>query len=250
MRYLVISDLHSNLEALQAVLTAAKDRYERVICCGDLVGYGPDPNPVVDWVRDHAVAVVRGNHDKASCGVTDAEDFNHAARAAALWTRGHLTVENLDYLRALPVGPLLVDGFQIVHGSAQDEDEYIFVAQDAYQDFPMLGHRLTFFGHTHLQGGFVRMGGGLVVTVQPSFRTGLAWQQLELQERDQYLLNPGSVGQPRDGDSRAAFAIYDSGAGLGLVEYWRTPYDFTATQRKMAAANLPEVLSRRLALGR
>src|SRR3989442_14590631 len=125
MRYLIITDLHANLEGLQACLEAAKGRYDQVICCGDVVGYGPDPNAVTEWVREHAAAVVRGNHDKACCGITDAEEFNQAARAAALWTRDVLTPENLEYLRKLATGPAEVDGFQIIHGSVQDEDEYI-----------------------------------------------------------------------------------------------------------------------------
>ena len=250
MRYLVVSDLHSNLEALEAVLAAARGRYDRVICCGDLVGYGADPNAVVEWVRANAVAVVRGNHDKACCGITDALEFNTAARAAAHWTRAQLTAENMSYLQALPVGPLPIDGFQIVHGSVQDEDDYIFVARDAAEDFPRLGHRLTFFGHTHLQGGFVRVAGGGVLAVEPSFSPGVASQVLELQERDQYLLNAGSVGQPRDADSRAAFATYADDVGFGVVEYWRAPYDIAATQAKMALAGLPDVLIRRLSLGR
>ena len=134
MRYLIVSDLHANLESLKAVLSAVENRYDRVVCCGDLVGYGPDPNPVVDWVRANAVAVIRGNHDKACCGVTEAEDFNQVARTAALWTRQRLTAENLAYLRALPAGPLEVDGFQIVHGSVQDEDEYLYNVADARAD--------------------------------------------------------------------------------------------------------------------
>ncbi len=250
MRYLIVSDLHANLEGLQAVLSAAANRYDRVICCGDIVGYGPDPNRVTEWVRENAAAVVRGNHDKACCGIADAQEFNQVARAAALWTRACLTAENLEYLRSLAVGPMEVGGFQIIHGSIQDEDEYIFVAQDAVQDFPYLGCRLTFFGHTHQQGGFERVAGEAVRAIKPSLKSGVASKTLELRERDQYLLNPGSVGQPRDGDSRAAFVIYTSDQGLGMVEYWRVPYDIVATQQKMLQAGLPQVLALRLSFGR
>ena len=250
MRYLIVSDLHANLESLQAVLSAVENRYDRVVCCGDLVGYGPDPNPVVDWVRANVVAVIRGNHDKACCGVTEAEDFNQVARTAALWTRQRLTAENLAYLRALPVGPLEVDGFQIVHGSVQDEDEYLFNVADARPQFPQLGYQLTFFGHTHMQGGFLRHGAGAVHAVQPTFQMGVASKSLHLEEREQYLLNPGAVGQPRDGDNRAAFVIHSRDGELGQVEYWRVPYDIAATQQKMLEAGLPSVLATRLSLGR
>jgi predicted phosphodiesterase len=249
MRYLVISDIHSNWEALKAVLEAAEGRYGRILCCGDLVGYGPSPNAVVDWVRANVAAVVRGNHDKASCGISDAQDFNSVARAAALWTRQELSVENMNYLRSLPAGPLLIGGFQIVHGSVHDEDEYVFLPLDAQEDFDRLGYPLTFFGHTHQQGGFVRVAPQRINVVQAPRGAGITSADLELREREQYLLNPGSVGQPRDGDPRAAFAIYDQGQ-RGVVEYWRAPYDIAATQCAMARAALPEILIQRLALGR
>ena len=250
MRTLVISDLHGNWEGLEAALEAASGRYERIVCCGDLVGYGPDPNRVTDWVRANVKAVVRGNHDKACCGITDAAEFNALARAAVFWTRDQLTPENLTYLRNLPVGPMVLDGFQMVHGSVAHEDEYLFGPRDAADDFLLLSQRLTFFGHTHLQGGFIRYAGGPVRVVEPRFPRGTGAHSLELSDREQYLLNPGSVGQPRDGDSRAAFAIFSDEEALGVVEYWRAPYDILATQRKMLAAGLPDVLARRLSLGR
>lgn len=250
MRYLIITDLHANLEGLQACLAAAEGRYDTVICCGDIVGYGPDPNAVTDWVRANVVAVVRGNHDKACCGITDAEEFNQAARDAALWTRDCLTPENLEYLRNLPVGPTVVDGFQIVHGSIRDEDEYVFVVQDAAQDFPNLGHQLTFFGHTHLQGGFAQLPDQELRAIRPSYHPGIATLRLEIEENVTYLVNPGSTGQPRDGDSRAAFVIYYPDEGRGLVEYWRVPYEIEATQKKMMSAGLPQVLALRLNFGR
>lgn len=252
MRYLIISDIHGNLEGLEAVLCAAEGRYDQAVCCGDLVGYGPDPNPVTDWVRQNVVAVVRGNHDKACCGIDGAEDFNPAARTAARWTQNRLSDENLTYLRNLPVGPVQLPDFQLVHGSVRDEDEYLFVPQDAVMDFPYLGHRLTFFGHTHRQGGFIRAATShtRVRAVELHFREGPDSRELELDESDQYLLNPGSVGQPRDGDSRAGFVIYTSDQGCGVVEYWRVPYDIERTQRKMIDAGLPVPLADRLAFGR
>jgi len=250
MRYLIISDLHSNLEALEAAVQAAEGRYDRVVCCGDVVGYGPDPNAVTDWVRQNVVAVVRGNHDKACCGITDAQDFNTVARTAAMWTRERLTGENLEFLRNLPIGPVSVNGFQILHGSIDDEDEYVFVVEDAIHGFPALGHVVNFFGHTHVQGGFLRTAVGGAQTIRPGLDRDLCSKVMELRPDDQYLINPGSTGQPRDGDARAAFCIYDTEPAPGVVEYCRVNYDVAVTQKKMKEAGLPEVLSLRLAFGR
>jgi len=250
MRYLVVSDLHSNLEALAAVLEASAGRYERVVCCGDLVGYGADPNPAVDWARKNVAVIVRGNHDKACCGTSEGEDFNPLARYAALWTRAQLTPENLAYLRELPSGPIQVDGFQLVHGSVADEDEYVFFAEHAALTYPYLDSSLTFFGHTHIQGGFARLGLGPVRSIQVSFPEGSGWKAFELHEREQYLINPGSVGQPRDGNPRAGFAIYDSDLTPGTVEYGRVAYDVARAQQKIRLAGLPPRLADRLAVGR
>lgn len=247
LRFFIISDLHANIEGLQAVLEAAEGRYDKIICCGDIVGYGPDPNAVTDWVRKNVAAVVRGNHDKACCGITDAQEFNAAARAAAIWTRECLTGENLSYLRNLAAGPMPVDSFQILHGSIEDEDEYVFVVDDAMHGFPKLGVQVNFFGHTHIQGGFLRVPAG-AQTIRPALGKGIANKSLEVKDPEQYLINPGSTGQPRDGDSRAAFVIYTPEERV--VEYWRAPYNVVATQQKMKNAGLPEVLSLRLSFGR
>jgi len=117
VRYLILSDLHANLEALEAVLNASAGLYDQTICCGDLVGYGADPNAVADWVREHCPLVVRGNHDRASTGQEDLEWFNPVARAAAVWTLETLSPENSAYIRDLPRGPLVMEGFEVVHGS-------------------------------------------------------------------------------------------------------------------------------------
>src|SRR5580658_392753 len=126
MRYLILSDIHANLTALETVLDAAKGRWDQAVCLGDLVGYGPDPNEVIDRVRALSVATIRGNHDKAISGLADPDEFNPVARNAVLWTRGQLSPENLEYLEKLPQGPLPVNGFSIVHGAIHDEDEYVF----------------------------------------------------------------------------------------------------------------------------
>jgi len=248
VRYLILSDIHSNVEALLSVLEAAQGEYERVICCGDLVGYGPDPNPVTDWVRNHATAVVRGNHDKACCGITDAETFNDVARFAAYWTRDRLTPANLEYLKNLPQGPLEVDErFAILHGSPRDEDEYVTSSWEAAELLEHLPRQLSFFGHTHLQGGFLREADGAVAGIPCPPCSSDGRKVLKIQPQETYFLNPGSVGQPRDGDSRAAFAIFDT---AGTLEYRRVPYPLEMTMTKMRAAGLPEYLAHRLSLGR
>ncbi len=244
MRYLVLSDVHSNWEALEAVLHDATGDYDQVICCGDLVGYGADPNRVTEWIRSHAQAVVRGNHDKACSGLEDPGWFNASARLAAEWTAARLTTENLHYLRALPRGPLQVADFQIFHGSPTDEDEYLIFARAA-DVVPHLTTLVSFFGHTHWQGGFAFYGGStrrLARVPDYATRTPVA-----LEPNVFYLINPGSVGQPRDQDPRAAYAIYDD--ANRTVEFRRTSYRIRIAQAKILRAGLPSALAERLAEG-
>src|SRR5712692_4460580 len=131
MRYLILSDIHANNTALDASLSAVQGRWERAVCLGDVVGYGPDPNEVIDRVRTLQATIIRGNHDKAACGLVDAEDFNPVAREAATWTRENLRADNLSYLQQLPQGPLETDGLALVHGAFYDEDEYVFAPAQA-----------------------------------------------------------------------------------------------------------------------
>lgn len=245
MRYLILSDIHANWEALEAVLAHASGAYETVVCCGDLVGYGADPNPVVDWAREAVTAVVRGNHDKACVGLDDLEWFNPVARTAALWTENALTPDNLSYLRNLPKGPLTVDAFQILHGSPLDEDEYLISTLAATQVTAYLEVSPSFFGHTHLQGGFVFRQTGVrrIEKLGPQTEQRL----VHLKEDALYLINPGSVGQPRDGDPRAAYLVYD--VERRLLEYHRVPYPIQTAQAKIREAGLPGVLADRLTAG-
>jgi diadenosine tetraphosphatase ApaH/serine/threonine PP2A family protein phosphatase len=246
VRYLVVSDLHSNWEALEAVLEDTEGQYDRVVCCGDLAGYGPDPNRVLDWARANLHAVVRGNHDRACCGLEDLEWFNPVARAATVWTMAQLNPVNFDYLLQLPAGPLMADGFQLIHGSPLDEDEYLISATDARNVFDYLEASVSFFGHTHLQCGYARADGYFQIMRQ------LDPFQAEVRHRLDsdgiYLINAGSVGQPRDGDPRAAFALFDN-ESLEVVQR-RVSYDYEATRRKIEASGLPDVLGSRLAIGR
>ncbi|HEY6292422.1 MAG TPA: metallophosphoesterase family protein [Terriglobia bacterium] len=247
MRYLIVSDIHSNLEAFTKCLEVARGRYQEVLCLGDLVGYGPDPNGVVDAVREIASVTIRGNHDKACCGITEAEDFNPLARLATLWTREQLTPPNLASLRNLPMGPVELEGFEFVHGSPRNEDEYLVDAQEALSAFGEAVSPVAFFGHTHLQGGFVMNGEGRLQTIHCSSEDDCLGV-LDLEEGARYLINPGSVGQPRDRDWRAAFAILDS--DKRRVEFYRAQYDLATTQNKMRKAGLPEPLITRLEFGR
>ena len=246
MRYLILSDIHGNREALDAVLAHAAGKYDEVLCLGDLIGYGADPNAVTEWVREHTLAVVRGNHDKASVGLEDLEWFNPVARTAALWTQNELTPQNAEYIRGLPKGPLRFNGFQVVHGSPLDEDDYMLGPPDAGPVFCYLDTPLTFFGHTHVQGGFI-WNYARVETIgkTPAHEER---QTLELAAECTYLINPGSVGQPRDGDPRAAYLLYNSSENY--VIYYRLPYDVRQAQEKIRCAGLPPVLADRLAEGR
>lgn len=248
MRYLVLSDIHSNLEALEACLRLAEGKYDDAVCLGDLVGYGPDPNAVIERVRSLARAIIRGNHDKACSGIDDAEDFNPFAYQATLWTREQLTAEHYAFLRALPEGPIEVSGFAIVHGSPLDEDEYILGPREALPALKSLTIPIVCFGHTHYQGGFALTSKGRYHSIRlPAAEDGLTFT-LPLEAGGLYLLNPGSIGQPRDGDWRAAFAILDE--GRYQMEYYRTAYDLETTQKKMARAGLPQYLIQRLSFGR
>ena len=245
MRYLILSDIHGNWEALEAVLSRTAGQYDQLICCGDLVGYGPDPNRVVDWVRGNATHVIRGNHDKAAVGLESLEWFNPVARTAAVWTQSELTPENGEYVRHLAKGPLAVDSFQIAHGSPLDEDEYLFGAAEVSQTFAYIERDLTFFGHTHVQGGFVLTHGRLFLLRGATLEDEPLG--LDLNPDDTYLINPGAVGQPRDGDPRAAYALYDP--ANHCVVYYREEYDIGSVQAKIRRAGLPDVLAERLAVG-
>ncbi len=246
MRYLILSDIHSNWEALSAVLDDAAGEYDEAVCCGDLIGYCADPNPVVDWVRAHCRLVVRGNHDKACVGLDDLEWFNPVARQAALWTQQALSEENAGYTRSLPQGPLTLDGFQLMHGAPFDEDEYVISPDEAAESFGYLECMLAFFGHTHVQGGFL-WNQSRVETMgkmDPRARR----QRLDIDPECAYLVNPGSVGQPRDGDPRAAYVLFDT--AHPYLFYGRAAYDVARARQKIEDAGLPPVLAERLSLGR
>src|ERR1700678_945960 len=255
MRLLVLSDIHANLEALEACLVEAPS-YDLVVNLGDVVGYNASPNEVCERVRAMGGAIVRGNHDRACSGLSNLADFNLVAAMSARWTQTKLESDNTDWLRNLPQGPLRHDelpGLEFVHGSPRDEDEYLLNVPTATLDFHLPGHSdVIFFGHTHLQGGFTYKD-GKAQPFAPKYSNkdrAVQWK-LTLQRDERYLINPGSVGQPRDNDWRAAFALYERiGDKSPSVTFYRIPYDVKQAQGRVLAANLPERLATRLALGR
>jgi predicted phosphodiesterase len=255
LRYLIVSDIHGNREALDAVLKDARGKYDAAISCGDLCDYGPDSNYVIDWARANLAAVIRGNHDRVCAGLDTLDLFSDLAQISAQWTMEQLTPANRTYLRELPEGPRLVDDSLIlVHGSPRDEDEYVTSMKEVREVFSFLAVNAgsevnglpVFFGHTHLQGAFVRAD-GRIRGVSPPL-TPVREARVALETGAAYLINPGSVGQPRDSDPRAAYAIFDSKSRE--VALRRVTYNHLATERKILAAGLPMRLGVRLAFGR
>ena len=245
MRYLVVSDIHANLEALEAVLTAAGP-VDRVLALGDFIGYGADPNAVVERLRTlPAVTFIRGNHDKVGAGLESVEGFNYLAKHAIHWTATALTAANKAWVAALPQGPVAVDGLvQICHGAPFDEDVYIFDDLDGRRALRVSDRPVCLFGHTHVPTAF-RLNGDQFAVIGPPRGAEFS---IRLDGRSKYLVNCGAVGQPRDGDPRAAFGILDTDAQVLTVR--RVDYDIAAAQGKIIAAGLPDVLAQRLAVGR
>ena len=243
MRYLIISDIHSNLAAFEAVLADAGS-FDEVWCLGDVVGYGPDPNECVERLRDLPHVCVVGNHDWAVLGNMDTEDFNPYAKRACLWTREQLSPSNLEYLETLPRS-LVEEGFTLAHGSPRQPIwEYILDSSVAQANFEHFDTRFCFVGHTHVpiiyrhnpENPHQACG-----TLIPSYDVPLALGEHRL------IINPGSVGQPRDGDPRASYAVLDSDELT--LEYRRVSYPVETTQARMVEKGLPVRLIMRLGYG-
>ena len=246
MRALVVSDIHGNLQALQAVLDAAGE-WDELWNLGDAVGYGANPNEVLEILQTQASVNVRGNHDRVCAGLTSAQGFNPVAAQAAAWTQNTLSPANLAWLRAVARGPVQAsDLATCVHGSPLDEDHYILSMRDAWTPLQRMRTGLTFFGHTHLQGAFLQRDADWEEMLPVCGAEG--WAELRLIEGLRGLVNPGSVGQPRDRDPRAAFATYDDAASS--ITFHRVSYDVEAAQAAIRAAGLPERLAARLETGR
>lgn len=244
MRTAVISDIHANLEALTAVFERIKAlKVDDVVSLGDMVGYNANPNEVLDILRKEKAACIIGNHDACAAGLEEPDDFNPFARAAVLWTREKLTKESRQFLEGLPRERYVRDFF-IFHGSIHDTDRYILYRDDARYNFDLLADlsgpvSIGFFGHTHVRIALVEQSGII--------STALAAEGLDLVSGKRYLINPGSVGQPRDGDPRAAFLVYDDEDRK--VTFHRVEYDMRTCQDKIIAAGLPPRLAERLQWG-
>ena len=247
MRYLILSDLHANLEATDAVLEAAATlAIDRALVLGDLVGYGPNPNEVVDRVRGLRDAIViRGNHDRVASGLSPDDEFNPTAQTAVRWTAAALMSASRDYLRGLAAGPLAVDDrVEICHGAPFHEDFYVFSPAEAGRARGAATRPVCLFGHTHVAVAYA----GLDGRVDADGPYGAAPFTLAMAGTGRWLLNCGAVGQPRDGDWRAAFGVIDTTAHTCV--FHRVEYDVATTQRRIRDAGLPAALARRLGPGR
>ncbi|MFH1625277.1 MAG: metallophosphoesterase family protein [Pseudomonadota bacterium] len=242
MRWAILSDIHGNLEAFRAVLDfLSTDHIDRVIFLGDIVGYGANPNECTDLLKDSADIIVAGNHDYGAVGLTDISNFNYVARAAIEWTAKHLSATNRIFLSGFSL-TAVVDDVTFVHSTPRDPQnwDYLLSWNDVATNFKSYQNRICFIGHSHTPAIFT---GDKEDKVYPSNALTI---RLELQSR--YIINVGSVGQPRDGIPDAAFGIYDSRESIFTLK--RVPYDIPTTQRKITDAGLPEYLAARIAVGR
>jgi len=235
-----VSDVHGNLEALRAVLDDAAPRADGVLCLGDTVGYGADPGPCVELLAGRARAIVAGNHEHGVAGLLDLDWFNRWARAAAAWTRERLDDDHRAWLRALPLTHEVEDA-TLVHASPESPDEwdYLVTAEDGYGAFAHFATRWCFVGHSHVASAWSLGSSGPDYEPFPTVVTAEAGRR--------YIVNVGSVGQPRDRDPRAAYAVWDVAAGR--VEVRRVAYDVDTARAKIVAAGLPRFLADRLAAG-
>jgi len=241
MRYGVVSDIHSNIEALDAVFATLRDD-DALLCLGDIVGYGPNPNECVERIRTRATATVLGNHDVAAIDNFGLAYFNPAAREAMKWTQSVLTPENLAWLDGLGYEFRMPD-FLLVHGAPVNYFEYVLDKPAAARAFAATDAPIIFIGHTHI---------AEVYALQPDASIEHAHLQqggeVTLREGVRYLINVGSVGQPRDLNPRASFGVYDTAERTVTVH--RIEYPIARVQEKIVSANLPDALARRLLVGR
>lgn len=242
MRIVVVSDIHSNIVALETVL-AATGSYDSLWCLGDTIGYGPAPNECVAVIMQYADVVICGNHDLACLGKVDLHDFNPDARKANIWNGNQLAPEHRAWLERLPAMRRVDDRFTMVHASPREPVwEYLLTPAQALANFPLFDTQICLMGHSHVQFGFTLTFEGFCERFIP--RSG---QVVQLRSYERFFVNPGSVGQPRDQDPRAAYAIIDTDAGT--IRFNRIEYDIVKTQLQMRNADLPSALIRRLELG-
>lgn len=244
MRYAIISDVHSNLVALETVLEELSgEGVDRYLCLGDVVGYGPRPNQCCDLIQEMECLCIRGNHDEAAVVPGKEEWFTPPARDCILWTREQLTRRNREFLESLEATAMVGEEMTLCHGSVPDPDYYTTTPMDALLSLETMQTPLCFFGHTHYAEWFVYDRKHELPSEHPQAQGG----RCELRDGLLYLVNPGAVGQPRDGIERASYAIYDDEAGEITIE--RVGYDIGKTSQQMAAVGLPESMYARLWLG-
>jgi predicted phosphodiesterase len=240
MRFAIFSDIHANLEALEAVLADARDnKCTDFVCLGDVVGYNANPHECVERIREMDCPIVKGNHDEQASLVESSRDFNEMAEAAIQWTRDNLSDADKEWLRALKLQRQVRD-FTIVHATLDTPEQwgYVFNNLDAAASFTYQHTSVCFFGHTHVPMAFVRDDGVQRHRIE----------KLRIDPGKKYFINTGSVGQPRDGDWHAAYCIYHIDGAV--VEQRRVKYDFATAQKKIIDAGLPRLLAERLAIGR
>lgn len=244
MRIAVITDIHSNLPALEGFVARWDDlRVDRAVCLGDLVGYNPWPNECIEIVRERGIPTIMGNHDRVASGIEEPGHFNAAAKRAILWTREKLTDENRDWLFSLSDRLMMNNETMLVHGSPSNPNEYIFSVDSAIYNIEYMteqfGVSICFFGHTHVVAAY---------SYSLSELRFLEGSTINIEDSKKYLINPGSIGQPRDGDPRASFLIFDEDEKK--IEFYRFPYDIDAVYREIIEAGQDQFLGKRLFLGR
>lgn len=242
MRVVIVSDIHSNIVALETVLEAA-GQYDALWCLGDTIGYGPRPNECIAAVMAHSTVAIGGNHDLACLGKVDLTDFNPEARRANIWNGEQLTPEHRAWLEELPIETRIDERFVAAHGSPREPVwEYLIQPEQAIENFPLFDTQVCLIGHSHIQLGFRLRPNGICERWLPE-----AGETLDLGTTERFFINPGSVGQPRDQNPRAAYAILDT--ETGSIEFQRVAYDIAKTQQQMREVGLPTVLIRRLEYG-
>jgi putative phosphoesterase len=247
MKLALMSDVHANLEALEAVLQAiAREGVDLIVHLGDLVGYNANPGECVDLIRGHHIVCVAGNHDRAVLDPALAQDFNLIAYQAVMWSAGQLTEDHKSFLRQLPITRMFEDRFLACHGTPVSPDAYISHHFQGKRVLNMLRRELSpvtvcFFGHTHRRAVWYRDVRGKVAHLP------ISEQQVHLDPNNLYLINPGSVGQPRNQIPLASYALFDTAAFV--VQFKLVPYNIVSAQSKILAANLPSYLAERLASG-
>lgn len=241
MKFIIFSDIHSNLESLQSFCRVTESvLHDKKVCLGDIVGYNADPNPVVEWVRDKTDFALAGNHDYSVLNKTDPKYLNPAAYQASLWTRRNLTNSNKDFLNTLPIEKE-EDGIYWVHSSPFEPKKWHYVStkKSAEKNFNYFDQAICFVGHSHLPGIFEKNKNNKVYSHDTT--------KEELDPESRYIINVGSLGQPRDGNPDPVFVFYDSVSHI--VKFFRFSYDLFSTQQKIIACGLPYILADRLRKG-